>query len=430
MTQPISSVNALPVVLFLPIHLFENTLPIDLLGETGLPAKIEPLSEIDGNEQQANSADDNGSLLNRAYQALITAFPGLLSFPDDSPNSQVVIEMPPSAGSGGASSNSATAPELSEPPPPDYYEVMDNNGPPGNPQGAGQPGNRRWMARFNAHQTAGAPGGGDPGDPGGDELEQLPADEVKKAFLKLKEEVLKHCFYQLRVAWKLMGKVLTFSKAHPEYASRCYELLEYLIRYFTLTANVLVKLGFNLGIAFSAFDDTGLALGRSFAVVVGDTLASLIPWFFPGSPALEAPSLILGVAIITVTDNGFAHLTNSSNALPWLSNDFLNYQMRLLFLVYSNVWVLKHLYSGGLIRLASRLFHKHPMPLLVGDFIMKPILLYFSVAALVGTVPAVCVTCAPNPIANYSFPYSDYCPEKAPWVPWLVGCSKNATESD
>ena len=45
---------------------------------------------------------------------------------------------------------------------------------------------------------------------------------------------------------------------------------------------------------------------------------------------------------------------------------------------------------------------------------------------MIGTIPAICIVCAPNPIAPYHFPFPKYCPSVR-WVIWQLNC--NATDS-
>ena len=270
---------------------------------------------------------------------------------------------------------------------------------------------------------ASAPGGdGDPDDPEGSGTAYLTPDEKKTAYEQLRRQVHEARVYQLKQAWHLMPKILAFSRQHPEYAIRCYELLGHLIRYEALAVNTVVKLAFSLSLGISAFEDPLLASFRTSVIVTGDTVASLIPWLFPEHTWLEYLSLLTGSTIMAVADNGFAHWTNSSYALPWLSSDLVNYEIRVFFLYNLNVWILKNIYSGALIAGAARLMHKYQILLLAVDSAMKPILLYLSVAGVVFTAPVISITCAPNPLAPHSFPFSNYCPD-IPWVLWQIGCN-------
>ena len=264
--------------------------------------------------------------------------------------------------------------------------------------------------------------GGDPEDPDGTGTEQLTPDKKEKEFKKLEEQVRKVRPWQFMAKWRIISKLIRFARYNHRYAVRCYHLMERLIRWESLAVNIVVKVAFNEAIALSAFEDDRKATLRTGLVVTGDSLASLVPWFFPDKAWLEYLSVLSGSLLISGTDNAFSHWTNNSYAIPWLSNDFVNFEMRLFFLMNMNVWVSKHIYSGLLVGGAAKLTHGHLGPLLLTDFIIKPFWLYVSVAMMIGSIPVISITCAPSPIGPYHFPVPDYCPS-IPWVPWLAGCN-------
>lgn len=267
-----------------------------------------------------------------------------------------------------------------------------------------------------------AGGDGDPEDPAGTNARLLDPDEQEKAFKALAEQVKKSRPWQVMSRWRIISKLIRFARQNRSYAARCYGLMERLIRWESLGVNILVKAAFNEALALSAFDDFWKASLRTGLVVTGDTMASLVPWFFPDKSWLEWLSLMFGTGLMTVTDNGFAHWTNSTYALPWLSNDFANYQMRLFFLFSANIWVSKYIYSGLLIGSATKITNPNLGYLLLADFMIKPAWLYLSVAVLVGAIPVFSVTCAPSPIGPYHFPFPNYCPD-IPWIPWQGNCN-------
>lgn len=133
--------------------------------------------------------------------------------------------------------------------------------------------------------------------------------------------------------------------------------------------------------------------------------------------------------MIAATDNGFAHWTNSSLALPWVSNDYINFNIRLTFLINANVWFSKYIYSQLLIRNLAKIPYGNLAPLMIFDFVMKPIVLYTSVGLVVGTIPGICIVCAPNPIAPHHFPYPKYCPSVR-WVLWQLNCNETDVDDD
>ena len=271
-------------------------------------------------------------------------------------------------------------------------------------------------------------GGDDPEPHDSDTHTIQDPDDKEKRFRELEREVKQLRCNPLK-KWQLVGKIIRFARDNKEFATPCYQLVERLIRWESLAANFLVKLAFNEALAVSAFGNIWQATLRTVAVVIGDTTASLIPWFFPEKAWLEFLSLTAGSMMIAGTDNAFAHWTNSSYALPWLSNDYANYNTRLIFLINSNVWISKYLYSHLLIGNLAKVSHRNLIPLMIFDFAMKPVVLYLGVSVLVGTIPVICIVCAPNPIAPHHFPYPNYCPSVR-WVLWQLNCNETDVEED
>lgn len=271
-------------------------------------------------------------------------------------------------------------------------------------------------------------GGGDEPDGGESALADGHDDDNKKAFKALKERTQKCRPYHLRQTIQLIREISRFACKHPDYSIESFKLLTKLIAYESLALIMLTKMGLNLALAYSSFDQLGIAIVYAFLVMVGDVMAAVVPWVLPAQDMSTLIIIFIGSAILTATDNGFAHIANSSQALEWDSPELVNYGSRVYVLAAGGLLVLDGLYSRLIMEklMAGYVLRKHLLPLLAADFFIKPVASYFVEAAYLTKIPYFALFTIPNPLAPHSFPFPKYCPDPN-WLPWPPVCPDGNT---
>ena len=296
----------------------------------------------------------------------------------------------------------------------------DNNGQPPSQEGLNSALNTaldKCHCNQNSKHVAQGGGGGDDPDDGSMEEGQVD-DPPDKEFDKFKDRVKKCRIYQVCKRIRLIKDIARFSSEHPDYSLKSYRLLTELIAYDSLALIIVTKMGLNLGLAFSSFDNFGIATAYAFLIMVGDVMAVIVPWVLPVGEISTLTTLAMGSTIVMFTDNGFSHLSNSSYAIEWDSPDLTNYGARNFLLGGLSLLFLEGVYSRLLVErlLAGILLKRHLMPLLAADVIAKPAASYLVEAVAITKLPFLALFCARNPLEQHHYPIPRYCP-KHNWLP-------------
>ena len=259
-------------------------------------------------------------------------------------------------------------------------------------------------------------------------------DGLKKRF-RQQNKLKKNPIAFVRSQLSLFKTLTQFASKYPAHGRDVYQMISnlHVIKTPKLVSNWVMYFFVSLDVGEADFNNKGVAFARALIIPTRNSLNTFLPMLIGDGWPMFAPSMLwLSIAITAGLDNVWAHATNSSYALPWGSEDSINFAARTAAATWFNFIILKNLYASSIIKPMSQPLAKINgglASLTVSDFFASLFLSYMLSAARFSGYPGFSATAGANPYGPAGdFPWP-YCSPDIKWIPWHSSCSGGQSQN-